>query len=185
MAFVSADDTPMTPTFEQVPSDPIRLADGPGTNVSIDIDAPTAAVWALVTDVNLPARFSDEFVEGSWDSDARGLGATFTGTNENEHMGRWSLTNTIDAFEDGATFGWAVVSLDNPGARWQFDLDAVAPDRTRLTYTVRLGPGPSGLTMAIESMPDKEDRIILRRLQGLHTNMRNTVEGIRDLAEAS
>ncbi len=182
---MSADDTTMTPTYERGPSNPVCLADGPGTNVEIDIAAPVRTVWELVTDVHLPARFSDEFVEGAWDSDERGLGATFTGTNENEHMGRWSLTNTIDAFEEETTFGWAVVTPDNPGARWQFDLEPLGPGGTRLRYSVRLGPGPSGLTMAIDSMPDKEERIILRRLQGLHTNMRNCVGGIKSLAEAT
>ncbi len=175
----------MTPTYERGPSEPVCLADGPGTSTSIEIDAPADAVWPLLTDVNLPARFSDEFMEGAWDSDERGLGATFTGTNENENMGRWSLTNTVDAYVEGRTFGWAVVSLDNPGARWQFDLTPLDETRCRLDYLVRLGPGPSGLTMAIESMPDKEDRIILRRLRGLHANMVNTVAGIKTLAEAT
>jgi hypothetical protein len=47
-----------------------------------------------------------------------------------------------------------------------------------------MGPAPSGLTIAITAMPDKEERIIARRLQEYETNMRATVEGIKRLAEA-
>ena len=38
---------------------------------------PPAAVWALVTDLNLPARFSNEFLGAEWESDERGVGAVF------------------------------------------------------------------------------------------------------------
>jgi hypothetical protein len=48
-----------------------------------------------------------------------------------------------------------------------------------------MGPGPSGLTAAIERMPDKEERIIERRLQQHGENMTATIEGIKRLAEAS
>jgi hypothetical protein len=47
-----------------------------------------------------------------------------------------------------------------------------------------MGPAPSGLTIAITAMPDKEERIIARRLQEYDTNMRATVQGIKQLAEA-
>jgi hypothetical protein len=47
-----------------------------------------------------------------------------------------------------------------------------------------MGPAPSGLTNAITAMPDTEERIIARRLQEHEANMRATVEGIKQLAEA-
>jgi hypothetical protein len=46
-----------------------------------------------------------------------------------------------------------------------------------------MGPGPSGLTPLIERMPDKEERIIARRLQEWETNMTATITGIKQLAE--
>ena len=48
-----------------------------------------------------------------------------------------------------------------------------------------LGPGTSGLTAAIEAMPDKESAIIANRQKGQAANMRRTIEGIRDLAEST
>ena len=43
---------------------------------------------------------------------------------------------------------------------------------------------PTGLTMAIERMPDKEERIIGRRIHQHRDNMAATIEGIKRLAEA-
>ena len=79
-------------------------------------------------------------------------------------------------------FGWAVGGTENPAARWRFELEP-AGDSVRLTQHATMGPGPSGLTPAIEAMPDKEERIVARRLGEWEANMRATVEGIKQLAE--
>jgi len=39
----------------------VRYEDGPTVEVEVLIDAPIETVWALVTDINLPSRFSDAF----------------------------------------------------------------------------------------------------------------------------
>ena len=44
----------------------VKYADSPMVEVAVDVDAPPSAVWALVTDVDLPARFSEEFQGGEW-----------------------------------------------------------------------------------------------------------------------
>jgi hypothetical protein len=49
----------------------------------------------------------------------------------------------------------------------------------RLRYTLRLGPGPSGITEAIERMPDKEPRILHRRVEEHRANMQRVVDGIK------
>jgi hypothetical protein len=81
--------------------------------------------------------------------------------------------------------GWAVGDPDRPSARWRFTL---APDaagtRTMLTQWMQMGPAPSGISMAIEAMPDKESRILRRRLAEHHANMTATLAGIKELAEA-
>ncbi len=56
------------------------LAAQPGVTVEVDIAAPAQRVWELVTDVNLPSRFSGEFQGGEWvDGDGPRVGARFVG----------------------------------------------------------------------------------------------------------
>ena len=65
----------------------------------------------------------------------------------------------------------------------RFELASIA-GATRLRHIVVLGPGPSGITAAIEQMPDKEARILARRIGEHRTNMRQVIEGIKAAAEA-
>jgi hypothetical protein len=46
-----------------------------------------------------------------------------------------------------------------------------------------MGPAPSGLNIAIAAMPEKEERIIARRLEEFEANMTATLDGIKRLAE--
>ena len=170
-------------TFRSGPSDPIAFADGPGTYVEIDIAASPAAVWGLVTDINMPAEYSTEFKHAEWTGPDRGLGSTFLGSNENSTIGEWTLTNVVDRFEEERVFGWATVDADNPGARWWFTLEPT-PTGTHLRYDVSIGPGPSGLTFVIDSMPDKEPRIISGRLREMYNSMQRTLAGIKERLEA-
>ena len=90
--------------------------------------------------------------------------------------------NFVDAFKPRRSFGWCTSDPDNPGARWRFELESIA-GATRLRFLVTIGPGPSGITMAIDGMPDKEARILHRRIGEHHANMTRVVEGIKDAAE--
>ena len=47
-----------------------------------------------------------------------------------------------------------------------------------------MGPARSGINAAIDAMPDKEDRILRRRLDEHKANMEATLEGIKQLAES-
>ena len=175
-------------TFESGPSHPVRLADGPGTVAEIDINAPASAIWPFLTDINLSSRFSNEFQGAEWIDDTLVdgqpvVGSSFVGTNENPSLGEFKVPSFIDTYEPGVAFGWRTSSVENPGARWRFEIEPNGSG-SRLRYAAVLGPGPSGLTIAIESMPDKEQRIIYRRIEGLHANMRKVVVGIKKLTEA-
>ncbi len=174
-------DIPMT--FTSGPSDPIRLDDGPGTWVETVIAAPSDVVWAAVTDLDMPARFSPEYQGGVWTSEERGLGASFIGRNEHEAIGTWEVESWIIAYDDGRTFGWGTSDRENPGAQWTYHLEPQVGGTTKLLYSLTLGPGPSGLTAVIDRMPDKEPRIIERRLAEHHENMTKVLEGIRDVLE--
>ncbi len=174
-------------TFESGPNDPVMLADGPGAVAEIDIDAPPAAIWPVITDINMNAAFSDEFQGAEWVDDGprgdRGVGASFVGTNFNSNFGEFKVPSFVDAYDEHVAYGWRTSDMDNPGARWRFELEP-RPGGTRLRYTMKLGPGPSGLTMAIESMPDKEARIIARRITSQLASMQRTVEGVKEIVAA-
>lgn len=162
----------------------VRFEEGPTVEVSTVVDAPPAKVWELVCDIDLPSRFSEEFQGAEWlDGAEPALGSRFRGRNRLEAMGEWQTTSTIVAFEPESVFEWAVGDPDDPSASWRFEL-APEGSGTRLKQWTRMGPGPSGLTMAIERMPDKEERIIERRCQHHRENMARTLEGIKALAEA-
>jgi hypothetical protein len=57
-------------------------------------------------------------------------------------------------------------------------------DGSRLRQWMQMGPAPSGLNVAIQAMPDKEERIIEKRQAEHEANMRATLEGIKALAES-
>jgi hypothetical protein len=167
-----------------VESDELRYADCPTTEAELVIAAPPAVVWPLVCDIGMPARFSSEFQSGQWmdEVDAPALGAQFRGRNHHPAVGTWETVSTVSEFEPERCFGWAVGDPEVPAARWRFSLE---PDGTgtRLREWMQIGPGQSGISALIEQMPDKEARILRRRLREHHANMTATLAGIRDLAE--
>jgi uncharacterized protein YndB with AHSA1/START domain len=160
----------------------VKYCDGPSIEVAALIDAPIERVWQLVTDINLPAQFSAEFLGARWLDDPPGVGARFEGRNHHQALGDWETTSFVTRYEAPRAFGWAVTDPDNPSSSWWFELEQQR-DGVRLRQGTRMGPAPSGLTIAITAMPEKEERIIVRRLQEFETNMRATVEGIKRLAE--
>ena len=176
-------------TWERGPSDPPRHADGPGTVVEVDIKAPPETVWRFMTDIGFGASFSEEFTGARWDEGPDGepggpvVGARFTGANTHPAIGEWEVPCFVDRCEQPTEFGWVTSDPDNPGARWRFEATSIA-GATRLRYSVILGPGPSGITAAIESMPDKEPRILARRIDEHRANMTKVVQGIKAAAEA-
>ena len=174
-------------TYESGPRSPVSAKDGPGVVVETDIAAKVDKVWAAATDIDLPARFSDEFTGADWDDghDSAALGATFTGRNHREDLGDWEVRCFVDVCDKPTVFGWCTSEADNPGARWRFELQPLMGGGTRLLFRLLLGPGRSGLTMFIEQAPDKEPRIIANRLRAHRTNMERVVEGIKAHVEAS
>ena len=55
----------------------VKYSEGPETSVATQISAPISVVWPLVCDINLPGRFSKEFVRAEGLEDGPALGATF------------------------------------------------------------------------------------------------------------
>lgn len=167
-------------TWQSGPSDPACLADGPGTVVEADIKAPIDKVWKLVTDIEFGAQFSPEFVGAQWADgfDGPALGAQFIGSNKHDAIGEWDVPCFVHRHIELREFGWVTSDPDKPGAQWCFELDRIA-GATRLRYSLILGPGPSGITRAINSMPEKEPRILHRRIEEHRGNMQKVVDGIK------
>ena len=99
-------------------------------------------------------------------------------------IGEWDVPCFVHRYEERAEFGWVTSDPDNPGAQWRFVLSSIA-GATRLRYSLLIGPGPSGISAAIAAMPDKEPRILYRRIEEHRTNMRRVVEAIKAAAETA
>ena len=169
-------------TTQRPTEGPVVHADGPGVTVEVDVKAPPTDVWPYISDIQLPARFSDEFQGAEWLSDTPEVGATFLGRNQNENLGDWEVTCHVAGYEENRVFAWNAGDAEDPSAQWRFELIPLAGS-TRLRFSMVLGPGPSGLTAVIDTIPDKEAKIIANRQKHQAANMRRTIEGIRDLIE--
>ncbi|MCR3723073.1 MULTISPECIES: SRPBCC family protein [Prauserella salsuginis group] len=161
-----------------------RYEDMPTVQVETRINASPERVWTLVSDIELMPELSPELQSVEWQHGVTGpaLGAQFIGRNEHDALGKWSTTSHIVDLDPPRTFGWAVEDPDNPTATWRF---TVVPDGdgTLLRQWMQLGPARSGLSLAIDRMPDKEQKIVFVRLREFETNMTAAVEAIKKLVE--
>jgi uncharacterized membrane protein len=162
-----------------------RYADTPTVEVRIWIDAPPDRVWPLVSDIGLMPGMSEELQSVQWLDGAPGaaVGARFLGRNRHEALGEWSATSCVVEFDPGRAFAWAVGDPQDPSALWRFRLEP-AGGGTELSEWVRLGPGRSGLSLAIDQMPDKEQKIVFVRMREFERNIAATLAHIKELAEA-
>ncbi|MFG3700491.1 SRPBCC family protein [Micromonospora sp. NPDC047620] len=173
----------------------MRYVDGPTVECDLHLAADPARVWELVTDIELPTRFSTELRRVRWLDGIRGpaLGARFEGHNHHPALGEWRTISHVVRFDEQQVFGWVVLDPDNrfgggpvdlrrPAAAWQFRL-APEGDGCRLVQSVRIGPGRSGVSLVIDRSPENEEQIIEHRRATLRDAMTATLQGIRGLAE--
>ena len=162
-----------------------RYADKPTVEVRIWIDAPPARVWELVSDIELMPTMSSELQSAAWLDGATGpaAGARFIGHSKHEALGEWATTSHVVEFEPERVFGWAVEDPANPTALWRFRLEP-KDGGTELSEWMQLGPARSGLSFAIDRMPDKEQKIVFVRMREFEHNITVTLEQIKILAEA-
>jgi hypothetical protein len=164
----------------------MRLSDCPSIEASVKINATPAQAWASVTDIELPARFSPELQRAEWVGDAESVsvGSHFRGVNRNDILGEWTTECIVTEVEPERRWTWNVIINDQVAATWGFEIDP-ARDGILVRQWVRLGPGPSGLSMAIAARPELEGRIVARRLEDLHKAMIANLEGLRGQLEPS
>jgi len=162
-----------------------RYADKPTVEVRTWIDAPPVRVWRLVSDVTLMPAMSSELRSVEWlDGASRAaLGARFIGHSKHEALGEWSTISHVVEFEPERVFGWAVGDPADPGALWRFRLEP-KDGGTQLSEWMQLGPARSGLSLAIDRMPDKEQKIVFVRMREFERNITATLERLKQAAES-
>ncbi len=157
----------------------MRFSEGPTTEVSLTIRAPLSAVWEACTDPGLPVENSPELVDARWEDDDNppGLGKRLLGTNR---MGEreWSTVSTVVEWEPLKVWSYEVDGGGDSASQWWYRIDDHQDGTATLTQKVRLGPGKSGLTAAIERKPELEETIIERRLAYMAEAMRANLEAI-------
>ena len=162
-----------------------RYADKPTVEVRIWIDAVPARVWELVSDITLMPAMSTELQSVEWLDGVTGpaTGARFAGCSRHEALGEWESTSYVVECERERVFGWAVGDPAAPAAHWRFRLEP-KDGGTELSEWVQIGPARSGLSFAIDRMPDKEQKIVFVRMREFEHNITVTLEQIKILAEA-
>jgi uncharacterized protein YndB with AHSA1/START domain len=90
---------------------------------SVDVDAPPAQVWDLVSNLPGMGELSPENTGGSWLDGATGpaVGVRFRGSNR-QGWRRWSTTARITACEPGRRLAFDVSSLGLAVSRWTYDV---------------------------------------------------------------
>jgi hypothetical protein len=98
--------------------------DDPTAQSTIEVDAPAALVYDLVTDVTEAPAWAEEADAGRWIGGATGaaVGAQFRGRNR--HKGRrWSTTCTVTAADPGRRFAFDVSVAGVRTARWEYEIE--------------------------------------------------------------
>jgi uncharacterized protein YndB with AHSA1/START domain len=150
--------------------------------VSVSVAAPPEAVWAFVCDPSVPARFSDELYEASFDDGAGvSVGAVIVGHNRNGEF-TWTTSSIVTDCVAPSTFRWATGAPGAPAATWTLSIRPVDGGAT-LTHEVVFHEGRAPLAPAIEAEPDRAHEIVGTRLEKVLASMTATVTGIAGLAE--
>jgi uncharacterized protein YndB with AHSA1/START domain len=159
-------------------------ADKPTAEVSIWIAAPPERVWELVSDIELMPRLSSELESVEWLDRGKGPvpGARFVGRSRHEAFGEWATTSHVVEYEPLKVFAWAVEDPQFPSAIWRFTLEP-RDGGTLLRQWMQMGPGRSGLSVAIDRMPEKEQKIVFVRMREFESNIGITLAAIKKLAE--
>lgn len=161
-----------------------RYADTPTVEVRTWINASPQRVWELVSDIQLMPSLSAELQSIEWLDGATEptVGARFVGHSKHDALGEWATTSEVVECEPQRVLAWAVEDAANPTAVWRFRLEP-KDHGTELSQWMQLGPGRSGLSYAIDRMPDKEEKIVFVRMREFEQNMTFTLEQIKTRAE--
>lgn len=158
----------------------MRYRDQPTVEVTQVVPCDVATAWNYVTDITLPTRCSAELQSVEWldGADHVAVGARFRGHNRNDAMGDWQTVCEVVEVEEGRRWVWNVLGHEGALATWAFEVEP-ASTGTLIRQWGRMGPAPSGLSIPIAAQPDKEARIVARRLGDWQQNMQANLEWIK------
>jgi|TARA_B100000959_G_scaffold284441_1_gene356091 nitroreductase len=160
-----------------------RIEDGPGVVVEIDTDARPKAVWDVISDINMPAQFSEELVKAEWTSDGDPrIGSTFRGSNSISGVRDWETDCIVTEWEDRAAIEWRITDPENPGAIWRFDL-AEQGGGSRLRFSMTIGKDNNGTAPRALKDPTQESRVLHERRLVHKGNMQRVVDGVKGLVD--
>ena len=159
-------------------------ADTPVVAAQTYIEAPPERVWALVSDIYLMPGLSAELQEVAWlDGVSRPGPRPPVRRPQRQRVPR----NVGDGQHGDRVRRAAPVRVGrgrprSPVATWRFTL---RPDGagTILEQWARMGPGRSGLSLAIDAMPDKEAKIVFVRLREWEAALKHNLAEIKEMAE--
>jgi hypothetical protein len=131
-------------------------------------------------------RLSAELREVEWldGVDQPAVGRRFRGRNTHPALGSWETVSTIVACDEPREFGWAVGDPGHPAATWRFTLRPEGAG-TVLEQRAQLGPGRSGLNLAIDATPDNEQKIVFVRLREFEAGFTGNLAAIKEMAEGA
>ena len=145
---------------------------------SIDIDAPPAQVWALVTDVPRMASWSPQVVRSKVKGGVVEQGATFSNLNRQGPL-FWPTAAKVVRFEPHRDFAFKV--REN-GTIWSFELAENAAGGTTLTQRREVPNGISKLSIGLTKVVLGGVESFTERLQ---QGMQETLAKIKSEAEAA
>lgn len=143
--------------------------------ISENIDAGAADVYALVTDLARMGEWSTENIGGEWISGTPGaVGSRFLGTNRIKSF-EWSVPVEVTVAEPGACFEFVAAPDDGPYVRWTYRLETQGR-ATRLTEIWDVMDLPPSLAQ----MTDEQ---LAGRKAAVQGTIEATLAGIKSSAE--
>ena len=160
-----------------------RIQDGPGVVAEIDTDARPRQVWEVISDINMPAKFSDEFAGAEWLSDDEiAAGAIFRGRSATSDGREWETNCIVTEWVERETFEWRTTDPENPGAIWRFDL-AEQGTGSRLRFSMVIGKENNSTAPRAMADPSLENQILFERRLIHKANMQRVLEGVKALVD--
>lgn len=149
----------------------------PELTTDIEIAAPPATVWALVSDLTKMPQWSPQVVRTKVLPSPARLGSRMINLNK-QGLKRWPTTGKIVRFEEEREIAFRITENHTV---WSFALEPTATGGTRLTHRRETPEGISKLSVVLtKAMLGGQEPFVAE----LRSGMSRTLAGIKAAAEA-